>query len=130
MNNKDLIKLFDNYFEGKINNNVFNKAKTELVNVMSVDNLTEDNENLQNFVKHLSLIRKRVEYAIDYLNGLVLREDLKVIKKLIYKNRLKVFRKIYQNIGKFEIEFMNQKGISLVRVEDNIFYHRKGKETI
>ena len=37
-------------------------------------------------------------------------------------------RNIYSNMGRFATEFMNRTGVSLIRVEDNLFYYKKQSE--
>ena len=128
MENKDLVKIFDEYFGEEYNTEIFNNARKELEKIQAIETLKLNNKHLRTFVKYFHLMKKNYKTAIDYFKEGFKTSGFSILKKFVYGIELNKIEKINAKVFEFEDIFMSRTGISLVEVEDFVFYREKEQE--
>ena len=129
MENKDLVTIFDEYFGEEYNTEIFNNARKGLEKIQAIESLKLNNKHLRTFVNNFHLMKKNYRTATDYFRKGIKTSGFSLLKKFVYSIELNRAEKTNAKVFEFEDIFMSRTGISLVEVEDFVFYREKEQET-
>lgn len=131
MKRENILKCFDKAFNGRVDNEIFDRAKGFLTYI-NIGNKSEiKNIALKEFTKAFYEMRAEVEKSLiseeEYVHS-DMYANSKIILKIRHQKYLENLRKQYEYIGKFTDLFYEFFKVSLVEIKDSLDREAKLKK--